>query len=502
MPPRQRPRNWLAARLRSAAGAVERLAGRVEPVGQPRQEPPSDPPRRFGEPPQHWLDVVASHAPGLLRDLELDTSPADAGRPRDDRPDGPGTDGAVPGPPDGSMRSSAVDRRGGWVGESSRPSTGSVGFPAVGTGFGDTAGTGSAQTGGRRGLSGGRGVLGTPDVFATADGTGIRGGPDPVTDDGAVDIPETVATPATAGLLGAAGVHGCAGVHASAGSPARAGFPPAAGADRTAGYPAPDGLHGTAGLPTTSGGHGTAGIGGVGRSDASDVHDASARSYGGDTSHPSGSGWSDASRSPRETAESIGAAGEPGGSPIGDPADAPGGRGTPHGHAGRPRPTRPGRLDSAYGRDTATSSPTPAPGAPGGVLAPSGRSLRQGSAPAAAPGDAGWDGRAAVEVDGSWPALPDERAWPDHRRADQYVGRSGGWRGSDIGTVGVSVGGAPRDRVGGRWPAGIEFPSTEIGSPAADPWPALPDDAAVWTVPGDGLDAAHLGRLDREQAGD
>jgi hypothetical protein len=45
--------------------------------------------------------------------------------------------------------------------------------------------------------------------------------------------------------------------------------------------------------------------------------------------------------------------------------------------------------------------------------------------------------------------------------------------------------------------------STAFRSPeTGDPWPALPDDGAVWTVPGDPLDAAHLGRLDREQAGD
>ncbi|MEO3774728.1 hypothetical protein ABGB10_30490, partial [Micromonospora sp. B9E7] len=84
MPPRPHPRSWLAGRLRSAAGAVQRLAGRVEPVGQPRQQPPSDPPRRFGEPPRHWLDLVATHAPGLLRDLDLDPPAADPARGRDD----------------------------------------------------------------------------------------------------------------------------------------------------------------------------------------------------------------------------------------------------------------------------------------------------------------------------------------------------------------------------------------------------------------------------------
>ncbi|MET8200159.1 hypothetical protein [Micromonospora taraxaci] len=502
MPPRQRPRNWLASRLRSAAGAVERLAGRVEPVGLPRQEPPSDPPRRFGEPPQHWLDVVATHAPGLLRDLDLDTAPADAGRTlvRDDRPDGPGTDGAGPGSPDGPMRPSAVDRDGRSVGEPSRPSVGSAGFPGAGTR--DTASTASAQTGGRRRPSGARGGFGTPGVPATADGTGTQDGLDRLADDGAAGSPETVGTPATAGFLGAAGVHG------------------------TAGFPAGAGTRGSAGFPATAVGHGTAGTGRVGNPDASGIHGTTAPSYGGDTSRTSASGRSAATWSGGETAGSIGTAGEPGGSAIGNPADAPGGWGTPDGHAGRSGGTRLGRLGSPYGQDTATGSVTPfgsvtpyeatprgeaaavradtatSSPTPARIVAPSGRSRRQGSALAAAPGDAGWDGRAAVEIGGSWPALPDERAWPDHRHPDQHVARQGGWRGSDNGTVGAPVGGAPRDPVGGRWPVSIEFPSTEIGSPAADPWPALPDDGAVWAVPGDVLDTAHLGRLDREQAGD
>ncbi|MFY1615566.1 hypothetical protein [Micromonospora sp. WMMD736] len=71
MPPRRRPRSWLAGRLRSVAGAVQRLAERVDdPAAAP--ERPVDPPRRLGEPPQHWVDLVAAHAPGLLRELDLD----------------------------------------------------------------------------------------------------------------------------------------------------------------------------------------------------------------------------------------------------------------------------------------------------------------------------------------------------------------------------------------------------------------------------------------------
>ena len=40
MPPRRHPRSWLAGRLRSAAGAVQRLAGQVEPTGHLPRRPP------------------------------------------------------------------------------------------------------------------------------------------------------------------------------------------------------------------------------------------------------------------------------------------------------------------------------------------------------------------------------------------------------------------------------------------------------------------------------
>ncbi|WP_269639473.1 hypothetical protein [Micromonospora chokoriensis] len=35
-----------------------------------------------------------------------------------------------------------------------------------------------------------------------------------------------------------------------------------------------------------------------------------------------------------------------------------------------------------------------------------------------------------------------------------------------------------------------------------DPWPALPDDTALWSVAGAALDTVQVTRLDREQAGD
>ncbi|MEV4490732.1 hypothetical protein AB0K04_11520 [Micromonospora coxensis] len=69
MPPRPVPRSWLARRLRDAADAAERWADRSGPADA---DPPVDvPPRRPGQPPEHWLRLVAEHAPGLLRDLDL-----------------------------------------------------------------------------------------------------------------------------------------------------------------------------------------------------------------------------------------------------------------------------------------------------------------------------------------------------------------------------------------------------------------------------------------------
>ncbi|SCG42727.1 hypothetical protein [Micromonospora coxensis] len=77
MPPRPAPRSWLARRLRDAADAAERWAAGSGPADA---DPPVDvPPRRPGQPPEHWLRLVAEHAPGLLRDLDLPPHASDAG---------------------------------------------------------------------------------------------------------------------------------------------------------------------------------------------------------------------------------------------------------------------------------------------------------------------------------------------------------------------------------------------------------------------------------------
>ncbi|MGB2567171.1 hypothetical protein ACPFP2_01770 [Micromonospora citrea] len=83
MPPRPAPRSWLARRLRDAADAAERWAA----GSGPDVDPPVDvPPRRPGQPPEHWLRLVAEHAPGLLRDLDL--PPDAAGRSAGPAPSG------------------------------------------------------------------------------------------------------------------------------------------------------------------------------------------------------------------------------------------------------------------------------------------------------------------------------------------------------------------------------------------------------------------------------
>ncbi|MEG3632509.1 hypothetical protein [Micromonospora palythoicola] len=56
----------------------------------------------------------------------------------------------------------------------------------------------------------------------------------------------------------------------------------------------------------------------------------------------------------------------------------------------------------------------------------------------------------------------------------------------------------------GRWSVGADarWPDLESSRTAADPWPALPDDRALWSVsgPADG-DGHRTRRLDGEQAG-
>ncbi|MEU1643701.1 hypothetical protein [Micromonospora zamorensis] len=508
MPPRRHPRSWLAGRLRSAAGAVQRLAGRVEPTGHLPQRPPPDAPtaapRRFGEPPRHWLDLVAAHAPGLLRDLDLDASPTDAGqiRDHDDQQDGPATAAVAPEDrpirgADGPIRWSPADRRGTPAGEDTGRSAGTDGLRAGGTrgGFGETAGTSRTDSVTQADARGGR-VLwstGKPGSFGAPGGPATAGGVEPVDGTGRAGIHATV------GDLGTAGRHNIAGQHGADGT-ATGVDGRGIGVDGTA-----TGIGGTAsgvGGPRTVDGAGRSGgsrsAGGTRRSDGTPDGLASGSAIrrggavGGGASDaavpPGGPGWGtpfepsdrrvpgrvwDGWRSPFRRGPSTGSARPFGPAPRGD-TPAVGGDGLPR---ASDRPLAPEEfldgLDPSSPNSTADST--------------------------------GRGGLAAIEAadNGPWPALPGERKWSEQhagprpgQHRDQRAGHPGRWRDGDLG---AGSGGSTRDPGGGGWPASRAFRSTER---TTDPWPALPDDGTLWTVPGNALDAAQLGRLDREQAGD
>lgn len=87
------------------------------------------------------------------------------------------------------------------------------------------------------------------------------------------------------------------------------------------------------------------------------------------------------------------------------------------------------------------------------------------------------------------------------RRADGAYG-DGLWPGAGL-PAGTGQRPAP---VRGPWPELGPDGTTDVrtggGRDASDPWPALPDDRALWAVPEpEDAAAAHLRRLDREQAG-
>ncbi|MFJ2085971.1 hypothetical protein ACIOBK_25825 [Micromonospora chokoriensis] len=462
MPPRQRPRNWLASRLRSAAGAVERLAGRVEPVGQPRQEPPSDPPRRFGEPPQHWLDVVATHAPGLLRDLDLDLPAAEPAQGRDDPADGFGDRIGQ----DGPGRRTAVTRPVRPVEQSAGRAAGTVGR-APGTG----GGLGHATSG--------RG----PDLAAHSDGRGrpASATPDTVGDDGMVDA-----------------AYGVDGPEAVSGGAKPDGLPSMGGTGRSED------------ASSAADRSGSPGIGGVSPRGSSDASDGATTAEVPLTSNadrrPPGrplDGWRQ--RGPSRPIPATG--------PAQDHATAADTRGLPR--IAEP-PTPPTEILEEFGPSRGSYLPrSTADSADIGGARPSRAAARDGRS-GGAEASTGWasaprstssaHSSAAAEDGGPerggglWPALPDDRA-RSGQQVGERVGRPTGHRnGQAVRTADVAwIGSAHHDPGGGRLP---ERRVIQADATAFGPWPALPDDRAVWAVPGDVLDTAHLGRLDREQAGD
>ncbi|WP_328654060.1 hypothetical protein OG598_09485 [Micromonospora sp. NBC_00330] len=478
MPPRRRPRSWLAVGLRSAAGAVQRLAGRVEPAGHlpPPSQTPVAAPRRFGEPPRHWLDLVAAHAPGLLHDLDLAPSP------------------------DGTAEAGAWD---GGQGESTRPVDADGADPVV-----DGRSDGSGSLGGlgrssRSGGLGGQGDVGGPGASgdkrptrSRAEGrTGRAGRPSR-----AADQPDGTGT-------GAAG-------------PAGDGTPSSSSdlTTPTAGSSWPDASTPPAG-PTWPAGPGAA-VPPVRRAARGDTTAPDTTTV--DTTVPDataldarGLPWADG---PRQPVRSM--VFGPHGSPSGRPhrADAEATRITSHlpldarrsGEVGHGRSTaRPtaGRLSGGHDGFRGDPDGQPSPREDQSEHA-------SGDAPSAARtsrldtvavhrlrngggADASWTGSTATSagnpsasgrgdlmrvVDGGpWLALPGEPA---------PTGRPAALRDPGAGAT------------GGNRATGIDGPPPDAVARSVDPWPALPDDTALWSVAGTAVDTAQLTRLDREQAGD
>ncbi|MBG6104876.1 hypothetical protein IW249_005290 [Micromonospora vinacea] len=109
-------------------------------------------------------------------------------------------------------------------------------------------------------------------------------------------------------------------------------------------------------------------------------------------------------------------------------------------------------------------------------------------------------GGVAVTGDGLWPALPDDRARSGQRVGERCGPGARDRNGSAARAAGVTwTGWAHRDPGVGRGPESAAF---QADTTALDPWPALPDDTALWSVAGAAVDTAQLTRLDREQAGD
>ncbi|GGO27851.1 hypothetical protein [Micromonospora parathelypteridis] len=465
MPPRRHPRSWLAGRLRSAAGAVQRLAGRVEPAvplpASPPSAPPTAAPRRFGEPPQHWLDLVSAHAPGLLHDLDLDMSPvgSDDATARDDRPGDTGSVGRLGGGVAGPATGGAVD--------------------------GSTSVSGAVAAGRRGGVSG----LAGPDGSRSPGGTG-RSGRTPAPGDGPAG---------------------------EAGSPGRGGAS-ASGPDTPAG---PSARPGAGGDPAPVRGSGLPRAGetaqpvrplvrpAISGPPATPGNDRQHRTNGPETTRPT-------PRPPATTGDLLADRLSVGHDGFRGDRDQSGDDQTRSREA-QPRFTsgQPGFADDhprfAGGRGDPGATRPSGPDSGATRRAPAGPDLDAVDRGAPWTGSAGATGAADAEgttvdrrrdlghaaSDWPWLALPDEPARPR-----QQPRRPVGLRVDEAETVGGGAwaGGWGHVPTGGR-STSTGTPSSTVEARVTDPWPALPDDATLWAVPGDALNDAQLSRLDREQAG-
>lgn len=481
MPPRRRPRSWLAGRLRSAAGVVQRLAGRVEPAGHlptPSQAPVATP-RRFGEPPQHWLDLVAAHAPGLLHDLDLDPPGAEPAEGRDEPAGGPGFGDRLD--QDGPDRWTAATRPAHPVGED-------AGFPA------DSMDGRAPGTVGRRAP----GTVGSrPGRATSTSGTDLAGHPDG----------RGRAASATRATVGdGATVDPAYGVD---------------GPEMATGGGGPDGSHSTSGTGRSAhassaadrpGGPGMSGAGPPrGSSDAFAVALTAEVPLASDGDRRSPGrlldGWR--LRPPFGRVAATGPARD--GTPAADSRGLPR-IGEPTSPASPPTPTAhtaPVEILEDFGPSRGTYLPRSTTDSAGVAGASPDRGVGRHGRSTVGEADTGWGsteggmtaaGGVAVTGDGLWPALPDDRARSGQRVGERWGPGAGDRNGSAARAAGVAwTGSAYRDPGVGRGPESAVF---QADATALDPWPALPDDTALWSVAGAAVDTAQLTRLDREQAGD
>ncbi|GIJ31487.1 hypothetical protein Vse01_06350 [Micromonospora sediminimaris] len=432
-------------------------------------------PRRPGQPPEHWLRVVTAHAPGLLRDLALDPPPAGTYH------HGPGFRES-----DGDGRSEEC--------------------------FADPAGEGGLDGPGRRPATTVEGA------GRHAERPGAATGPDPTADAPTEHSPTSGPAPATHSPTSFALLHPThhvtSGIRASTGAPIEAEQRDRSGMSRP--VPATAAQHGSAGPGGPGGPVGSSGssgssivrrrstrgavrAAGAAAAATTDAHDrAPASTQGPRPAEPVRGTTRAGFRTDAERPAAAPATAEPlppapttrhtdPTSPYTGPASPPTGAAAcpPVDAAGRPTGSA-GRLSDVAGPGAAgppgNSEPRPAAATPGHRAALRLVTGRQRTADPRLPDGDGWAGRPIGPGDGRWvphgPPTGDGR-WPG---SGLPIG-DGRW------SVGADV----------RWP---ELESSRGGRTRPDPWPALPDDRALWSVPGpaDG-DEHRTRRLDGEQAG-
>ncbi|MEU5943312.1 hypothetical protein ABZ807_30060 [Micromonospora sp. NPDC047548] len=532
-PPRPGPRSWLARRLRVAADVVQRWADDPGPV-PPAEVTPSLP-RRPGQPPEHWLRLVAAHAPGLLHGLDLDPdAPPDHAGPSTaaGRLQGDGVRGNAPPRAGGPARADAPGTppaaRSGMSGAAWAGGPGDTESPTAGSW---PAGSAPGTTGGWPG----GGAPGTAGGWPDEDDPRTAGRwPDGSHEDcraGSAGSwagePDGEARPESAPAGPGAGrpAGSWPGARTASGHPADrpgdAGLPPAAsGRGPRRIRPAVPGFGPNGPLgPAPRRGHGGSRPATAGPGDPTDpctnhrpvdprsdsqahldwagpeaVHDRRswATGNGSAATTPAAEGPLDdgAGTAAATGAHRSGAPGGPGGDGIGRlrfPApSAVGSRGTepPHlhrglvaGHGPQSDPTDLARTAGRSGGHPAGADANLGPRSDGGWPGGGTAFRTTEGRPGARPADR-WTGadRGTGPTDG-WPGPPSWATDPWPVLPGEQAGRGG---------VGVPPTGATTTGPAGRW--------------AGDPWPALPDDPAWLPAAGTG-DGDRLRRLDHEQRG-